>query len=56
MIDYKAIRLKKGLTQIEVCKNVGISLNAYIRIEQGITKEPKPDTLKALKEVLDIKE
>jgi transcriptional regulator with XRE-family HTH domain len=55
-MDFKTQRLKKGLSQRQVAMAVGISINAYRDIELGTTKQPKKETLQALKQVLDIKE
>lgn len=55
MTIYKEARIKKGLTQLQVCQRVGLSLTAYINIERGITKQPKPETTRALYEVLGVK-
>ena len=51
-MNYSEQRKKKNLTQSEVAKKVGISIQAYRLIEMGNTKNPKPETLKALKEIL----
>lgn len=51
-MDYLNKRLALGLTQTEVAKKVGISLVAYQNIERGATKNPKPETLKKLNEIL----
>jgi transcriptional regulator with XRE-family HTH domain len=51
-MNYKNLRKKKKLSQGEVAKLVGISLVAYTLIEKGITKNPKPETLKKIKEIL----
>ena len=51
-MDYKTKRISLGLSQTEVAKRVGISLVAYQNIERGATKNPKPETLKKLEEVL----
>lgn len=55
MTIYKEARIKKGLTQLDVCLRVGLSLTAYSNIEKGITKQPKPETIEALYEVLGVK-
>lgn len=52
-MNYLKQRKKKGLKQWQVAKMAGISLVAYRSIEIGTTKNPKPETLKALKEILD---
>jgi transcriptional regulator with XRE-family HTH domain len=54
-MDFKTQRLKKGLSQRQVAMAVGISINAYRDIELGTTKQPRKETLQALKKVLDIK-
>ncbi len=49
--NLKEIRLKKGLTQIEVAKQVKVSVNSYRAWEQGVSK-PSEENLIKLKEVL----
>lgn len=46
------IRKKRGLTQAEVARKVGISQPSLCDIERGITS-PRPDTAKKIAEVLD---
>ena len=51
-MNYLKQRKKKDLKQWQVAEKAGISLVAYRMIECGVTKTPKPETLKALKEIL----
>jgi len=51
-MNYLEQRKKKDLTQGEVAKKAGISVQAYQLIERGNTRNPKPETLKALKKIL----
>lgn len=52
--NLKEIRLKKGLTQAQISKLVGVSINAYRNWEQG-TGEPKEENLERLIEILENK-
>lgn len=47
----KELRLEKGLTQMKIAKMCGVSLNAYIRWENGCTK-PIDEHQKKLEEIL----
>lgn len=51
-MNYKKERKKKRLTQSQVAIASGISLMSYQLIERGVTKNPHPDNLKAIKAVL----
>jgi transcriptional regulator with XRE-family HTH domain len=51
-MNYLELRKKKNMTQGEVAKKVGISVQAYQLIERGNTKNPRAETMKALKEIL----
>ena len=51
-MNYKLLRKKKKLTQSDVATKTGISLVAYQLIEKGVTKNPKPKTLKLLENIL----
>lgn len=51
-MDFKEKRKEKKLTQSDVAKAAGISLMAYQLIERGVTQNPHPDNLKAIKKVL----
>lgn len=56
-MDYKTIRKTrhdKNLTQVEVARTVGVSLNAYVKWEQGVGS-PSEENLQKLKEVLGVK-
>lgn len=47
----REIRESKGLTQVEMANLVGVSLNGYVRWEQGANK-PNEENLKKLKKAL----
>ena len=47
LADLKELRLKKGLTQTDVCKAVGVSLPAYQGWERGIST-PIPENYEKL--------
>ncbi len=51
-MDLKKTREDKGLTQRYVAIKAGLSLNGYQLIESGLTKNPRPETLKKIKEIL----
>lgn len=51
----KELRLKNGMTQVEVSKAVGVTTNSYIRWEQG-SNRPSLENEEKLKEVLGVKE
>jgi len=51
-MNYKSLRKKKKLSQGAVAKEVGISLVSYTLIEKGITRNPKAETLRKIKELL----
>ena len=52
MINLKAKRLEKGMTQNEVADRCGITQCAYSYYEIG-KRQPKPEMLKKLATVLD---
>lgn len=49
----KFARLRRGLTQTQTAKELGISQGAYCNIERG-QKMPHPRTYPALAEVFDV--
>jgi transcriptional regulator with XRE-family HTH domain len=51
----KEIRLKKGMTQIDVAVKVGVSMTSYINWEKR-ANNPSEENLQKLKEVLGVKE
>lgn len=53
--NIKALRLEKKLTQIEVARQVGVTMTAYINWEKGANK-PNEENLQKLTEVLEAKE
>ena len=52
--NLKNIRLDRGLTQVKVARDVGVTLNTYVKWEQGVMK-PNEENAKKLKEVLGLK-
>lgn len=54
-MNYKELRKKQKLTQIQVASKVGVSLMTYQLWERG-AMNPKPENLEKLKLVLNIKE
>jgi transcriptional regulator with XRE-family HTH domain len=55
LTKLKELRLKKKMTQIDVAKAVGVTMNSYSRWEQG-ANQPTEENLQKLKEVLGVKE
>jgi len=55
MINIKKCRKKIKLTQVDLAKAVGVSLNSIQNWEKGVTT-PKSKNLKKLHKVLKIKE
>lgn len=53
--NIKEIRESLGLTQCKVAKHCGVSLQAYYRWENGITKLIKPENYEKLCEILGVK-
>lgn len=53
LTKLKDLREKKNMTQVEVCKRIGVSVNAYRLWESG-TSQPNEDNLEKLKKVLGI--
>lgn len=49
--NLRELREKKGLTQMEISKMCGVTLNAYVRWEHGCTK-PAPENQAKLEEIL----
>ncbi len=50
----KAARVKLGLSIREVGARSGITNSNIVRLEQGIIPNPRPETLKALADVLEL--
>lgn len=50
----KLTREKHGLSARELAKRSGITDSNVVRLEQGGIANPRPDTLKALADVLDL--
>ena len=55
MTVIKAARLKKGYTQIEMARMIGVSHLTYILWEKGVTKNPNPENRRKLEKILEIK-
>ena len=53
MKDLKKIRLEKKITQIELARRVGVSINTIIKWENGIRK-PNDQNYQALLRALEI--
>ena len=51
-MNYLKQRKKKGLSQSEVAIKAGLSLQGYQLIERGVTKNPRPETLKRIEKLL----
>src|SRR5262245_3867994 len=50
----KELRVKRGMTQLELAKVTGLSLSIITQLEQGLTADPKMSTLKALAKALGV--
>lgn len=55
LMKLKQLREVKGLTQTDLAKLVGVTMNSIARWEQG-SNAPSEENLVKLKEVLNIKE
>ena len=56
-IDPDAVataRRRKGLTQGDLAERIGISRNAVGNIETGLVRLPRPYTLRAIADALDV--
>ena len=53
-MNIKKLRQDKKLTQWELAKMVGVSVNAVVMWEREVS-EPKPENMEKLKEVLNVK-
>ena len=53
-MNIKKMRQDKKLTQWEVAKMVGVSVNAVVMWERGVS-QPKPENMEKLKEALEVK-
>lgn len=49
MQDFKKIRLEKGITQIELARRVGVSINTIIKWENEISRPNEENYQKLLK-------
>lgn len=52
MLNLKIMRIRRGMTQVELAQKVGISQNALSFYEVG-NRSPRMDVLYKLAEVLD---
>lgn len=53
--DIRKIRDKMGLSQCAVAKHCGVSIQAYYRWENGLTKQIKEENYEKLCEILNVK-
>jgi transcriptional regulator with XRE-family HTH domain len=53
--NLKKLRISKRLTQLEMAKDIGVTLNTYRNWESG-ANQPSDINLEKLKEVLGVKE
>jgi len=53
--NLKEARQALGYTQVEVARQVGVSINAYVLWEREVSN-PNPENMEKLKKVLKIKE
>lgn len=53
--DIREKREKIGLSQCKVAKHCGVSIQAYYRWENGLTKQIKDENYKKLCEILNVK-
>ena len=51
-LDIKKIRCEIGLNQLEMARELGISLNAYRLWESHCCRNPKPENLAKLDEIV----
>ena len=49
----KEIRIRKGMTQVDLAKLMGVTMNSIARWEQGANK-PSEENMDKLKKVLEI--
>lgn len=54
MKGLKEIRESLGKTQVQVAREVGVTLNTYVKWEHGVMKPSAPNEIK-LKKALNIK-
>jgi transcriptional regulator with XRE-family HTH domain len=50
----RTIRVKKGIRQVDLAANAGISWRHLIRIERGEGGQPKPETLDGIASALGV--
>ncbi len=51
--NLKEIRIRKGMTQVDLAKLMGVTMNSIARWEQGANK-PSEENMDKLKKVLEI--
>lgn len=51
--NLKEIRVSKGMTQVDLAKLMGVTMNSIARWEQGANK-PSEENMDKLKKVLEI--
>jgi len=52
--NIKRFRKKKGISQDKLSKLAGVTYNTIIKIESGITTNPRVETLDAIAKALDV--
>ena len=52
--NLKDIRIRKGMTQTDLAKLIGVTMNSIARWEQGANR-PSEENMDKLKEMLEIK-
>lgn len=50
----RSARQQAGLSSREVAKRAGVNVSVVLRLQDGSVASPRPDTVKAVAEVLDI--
>ena len=50
----KALRIARGMTQLELAQATGLSLSIIAQLEQGETANPRLNTVKALARALEV--
>ena len=53
--NMKKCRKKLGISQDRLSKNADVTYNTIIKIESGVTSNPRVDTLKRIADALKVK-
>ena len=53
-LEFKIARIKKGLTQEELSKSVGLSKQYISRMEMGKAKNPSLKICRMISQILDV--